>query len=118
MSSRRGSWLAGVCSHLLADLVPHRDYDLPVELPLLGATLGFVAWRFGIDSPQMAGAIGAITPDFENGFGRLGLLPGGTVFPTHTQRKWFIGHGRKVKSPLPQIVLALVCLYLAHRRGP
>jgi len=115
IGGRKRPWLAGIASHLIADLTPHRDYDLPVELPLLGAALAVVVWRFGIDSPEMAGALGGITPDFENGLARLGLIPE-TLFPTHTTRPWFIGHGGKARTVLPQVVLALTCLYLADRR--
>jgi hypothetical protein len=115
IGDRPGAVAGGVASHLICDLFPHRDYEMPVELPLLSCALGFIAWRHGVRSPQMAGALGAILPDVENGLERLGAV-NGTLFPTHTKRSWYIGHGRKVSSPLPQIALALVCLLLAEQK--
>src|SRR5579862_341069 len=103
----------GVASHLICDLLPHRDYEMPVELPLLSCALAFIAWRHGVRSSQMAGALGTILPDVENGLERLGVVSG-TLFPTHTKRSWYIGHGRKVSSPLPQVALAVLCLLLAE----
>ncbi len=108
-----GAFAAGVASHLLADLFPHRDYDLPVELPLVGVTLAVIAARHGLKSPELAGALGAISPDIENGLERLELTKG-SVFPTHTKREWFIGHGERVESPLPQVILAAACLIFAE----
>lgn len=103
----------GIASHLICDLLPHKDYEMPVELPLLAATLGFLAVRHGWRSREFAGAVGAILPDIENGLERLGALDG-TLFPTHTKQPWFIGHGPKVSSPIPQVILAAVCLLLAE----
>ena len=105
----RGAYAAGAASHLVCDLFPHRDFEMPVELPLLGVALGLIAWRYGWRSPQMAGALGAISPDFENGFKRLGMIET-MVYPTHTDRWWFVGHGRAIRSPLNQIVLVSVCI--------
>lgn len=115
LESQGPSVAGGIASHLICDLFPHRDYEMPVEVPLLLATLGFLAWRHGVRSPQFAGAVGAVLPDIENGLERLGVVDG-TVFPTHTKQGWYIGHGRKVSSPVPQIILAGVCLLLAEKR--
>ncbi len=103
------AYAAGAASHLVCDLFPHRDFEMPVEMPLLAIALGLIAWRYGARSPQMAGALGAISPDFENGFMRLGLTKG-MLYPTHTARWWFVGHGRAIRSPLNQIVLAALCI--------
>ena len=51
---------AGVVTHLLCDLVPHRDYDITVEAPLALAMLIFLGARYGKRSPQFWGAIGAV----------------------------------------------------------
>ena len=115
IDDKPGAVAGGVASHLICDLLPHRDYEMPVELPLLSCALAFIAWRHGARSPQMAGALGAILPDIENGLERLGAV-NGTLFPTHTKQSWYIGHGRKVSSPLPQILLAFVCLLLAESK--
>ena len=117
MKTRRSSFAAGVVSHLLADLVPHRDYEMPVEVPLVLVALGYIAYRHGIKSREMAGALGAISPDIENGLARLNVVPE-TWFPTHTGRPWFIGHGRRIDSPMPQVLLAAACLYAAHCAAP
>ena len=114
-----GAFAAGAASHLVCDLFPHRDFDMPVEMPLLAAALGLIAWRYGLKSAQMAGAFGAITPDFENGFMRLGWIKG-MIYPSHTEKWWFVGHGRMIKSPLNQMILAAVCVFVleaARRHG-
>ena len=103
------AFAAGVVSHLVCDLAPHRDYDLPIEIPLLGIALAAIAHRRGIDSLEMIGALGAISPDIENGLQRIGVVDS-TLFPTHTERSWSVGHGRAIKSPLNQILLAAVCV--------
>lgn len=107
---------AGVVSHGVADLIPHRDYDVHVELPLAALTLAYVWWRHGISSPEMLGALGGLSPDGENMLHRFGFVQR-MLFPTHTDHRWFIGHGRSVKSPASQIVIAALCLYAAHRMG-
>jgi hypothetical protein len=110
-STHRSAFGAGVASHFIADLLPHRDFELPVEAPLALTALALIGWRFGMKSREFTGALGGIAPDIENGLERLGVLPA-TVFPTHTKYKWFIGHGKKIESPLPQILIALSCVAL------
>ncbi len=110
---------AGVATHLLGDLVPHKDFDPKTEAPLLAATLALIAWRRGINSPEFWGAVGGITPDFENAAYVTGLLPKERlVFPTHVGGGTY--HAPKVASAWPQGVLAAVCLLYAlsdrHRR--
>lgn len=104
-----GAFASGIATHLIGDLLPHKDFDPRAEAPLLALTLGVIGWRCGLKSPEFAGAVGAIAPDFENAAGVTGLIPKTAMrFPTH------IGdgkhHGPKVKSAWPQGVLALVCL--------
>ena len=114
-SSKR-AFRAGILSHAVADLIPHCDYDINVELPLVSITLAYIGLRHGLRSKEMAGAMGGLLPDLENALCRFGFIKN-MLFPTHTSRCWFIGHGRPVKSPLPHVLLALICLYLAHRIG-
>jgi hypothetical protein len=109
------AFTAGVVSHGLADLVPHRDYDIKVELPLLGLMLAAIALRYGLTSRQFWGAVGGFSPDIENGLEVLGFLSG-SIYPTHTKKSWFVGHGRKTKSALPQIAVALVCLWISETK--
>lgn len=105
---RPDSLAAGVATHLLCDLVPHKDLPPKVEAPLLAVTLGAIAWRCGgITSPEFLGAFGAIAPDFENAAMLAGLLPRDAMrFPTHLGDD---RHGPKVASALPQAVLAAAC---------
>jgi len=112
-STHKSAFGAGVASHFIADLLPHRDYELPVEAPLALLALGLIGWRCGFKSREFSGALGGIAPDVENGLQRLGMLSG-TVFPTHTGFKWFVGHGKKVKTPVPQIIIAIACLALVE----
>jgi hypothetical protein len=115
--TKEKAFAAGMVSHGIADLVPHRDFDMKIEVPLLGFMLALIAWRFGLKSKQLWGAIGGFSPDIENGLEILGVIPE-AVYPTHTKRPWFVGHGRKVKSILPQMLLILLCLYIADRHQP
>ena len=99
---------AGVASHAICDLLPHRDLAPKVEAPLLALALGLIAWRKGPLSPEVAGAVGAISPDFENAAATTGLIPQSMmVFPTHQGPGT---HGRQTETLLPQIALATVCL--------
>ncbi len=107
----------GVVTHLLCDLVPHRDYDIRIEAPLALAMFVSLGVRYGVRSPQFWGAVGAVLPDAENALVVLGAFPQTkTLFPTHNKdAPWFLGHGRKVRSPLPQFVLAGLSLRLAEK---
>jgi hypothetical protein len=106
---RAGSFWSGVATHLICDLLPHKDFDPKVEAPLLAATLGVIAIRCGVTSPEMAGAVGAITPDFENAAFVTGLVPKSAMkFPTHIGDG--ANHGPVTKSAWPQGILAAVCL--------
>jgi hypothetical protein len=109
---RGAAFAAGIVSHMFCDLFPHRDYDLPVEAALVGVTLAVIGARCGARSSEMAGALGAIAPDVENGLEHFGLVSD-MVFPTHTTKSWFIGHGRKIESPITQVLLACTCLAVA-----
>jgi hypothetical protein len=104
----KGGFAAGVATHLICDLLPHKDFDPKVEAPLLAVTMGLLAWRFGIKSPEFIGAAGAVAPDLENAASRVGLLRADQMrFPTHRGEE---KHGPKVKSALPQGILAAACL--------
>lgn len=107
----------GVASHLLCDLVPHRDYDIKIEAPLALAMFVYLGVRYGLRSTQFWGAVGAVLPDAENALVIAGAFPQSkTLFPTHNaSAPWFIGHGRKIGSPLSQFVLAGAALWLAEK---
>lgn len=103
-----GALAAGAASHLIGDLLPHKDFAPRVEAPLLAVTMGFLLWRFGGRSPEFLGAAGAVAPDIENAASRVGLIkPDAMRFPTHLGDD---RHGPKVNSALPQGILAAACL--------
>ena len=104
-----GAFASGIATHLIGDLLPHKDFDPKVEAPLLAVTLGAIALRCGLKSPEFVGAVGAVMPDLENAAGIMNLIPKSAMrFPTHVNDGK--NHGSKVKSAWPQGVLALLCL--------
>ncbi len=115
--SRGGAFAAGVATHLLGDLLPHKDFDPKIEAPLLAATLGLLAWRCGLASPALAGAVGAVLPDVENAAWMTGLVPQSAVrFPTHACSGKH--HGPDASSAWPQGALAAACLVVVLLRAP
>jgi hypothetical protein len=115
LSSRRSlALLAGVGTHLVGDLLPHRDYGAATELPLVAAALWWVGARRGWNSPAFWGAVGGAVPDIENAIERLGLYDGaGPAFPTHS--RW---HGKRSEEIASQGALALLCWALLRRAEP
>lgn len=116
---RRAALVAGIVSHFICDLLPHRDFDIKIEATLGSAVFLYLARRYGIDSPQFIGAVGAVLPDAENALATLGIIPRDWMtFPTHAEnRPWFAGHGTPIESPLTQAILATVCLAVADKAG-
>jgi hypothetical protein len=112
LSARRDvAFLAGVGTHVVGDVLPHKDYGGAVEVPLLAAVLWWVGARRGWASPAFWGALGGAAPDIENALERLGLRDGGQrVFPTH--RSW---HGAKRREVVSQGALGLLCWALLRR---
>lgn len=116
IGDRRVALAAGVGSHLVGDLIPHRDYPLPVELPLLLGALALLACRHGSFSPAFWGAIGGVLPDIENGLHLLGVIPErAKVFPTHSG---LFPHGRPIRSIVNQLFLAGAALWLLRAARP
>jgi hypothetical protein len=111
---RRAALAAGVGSHLVGDLIPHRDYPLAIELPLMLATLAILACRYGVAGPTFWGALGGVLPDVENGLHQVGLMPeSARLFPTHNG---MLPHGRPIRSIANQLLLVLAAL-LVLRQG-
>jgi len=111
---RDRAFAAGIATHLLGDLTPHKDFTIKEEAPLLAATLGLIAWRCGVKSPEFWGAVGGFCPDIENGFYVLGVWPKkNLVFPTHVDGGKY--HAPRTKSAWPQFFLALACLFFVFR---
>jgi hypothetical protein len=111
--SRGRAFLAGVATHLLADLVPHRDFSLPVEAAMAAAALMAVGRAAGFDSPAFAGAVGGVAPDVENALAALGVIER-PCFPSHRG-----AHGRPVREVASQVALSCaafeVILWQARR---
>lgn len=103
-----GALAGGIASHLICDLLPHKDFHFKVEAPLLAVVLGFLALKFGIKSNEFVGACGAVAPDAENAASVLNIIPKEAMrFPTHRGDD---KHGPKTKSALPQGILAVACV--------
>ncbi len=101
MAHRRSrAFLAGVGSHLLADLAPHRDFTPALELLLMAGALAAVGGAAGFRSSAFAGALGGVAPDVENGFAAAGVASR-PLFPTHRGV-----HGRSSRGLWTQIVLS------------
>ena len=117
IQNKPGAVVGGAASHLICDMVPHRDYPIKIEAPLAAVMFGYLIWRYGLNSPQVWGALGAVLPDGENALYVLGLLPGEwRVFPTHNEKSpYYIGHGQAIESPASQAVLSVLALLLAGR---
>lgn len=113
---RPGALASGVATHLIGDLIPHKDLNPKVEAPLLAGAMGLIAWRFGFKSPEFIGAFGGMAPDLENAAMLTGLIPREAMrFPTHLGDD---RHGPKIDSALPQALLAAVCLvYLLRSKN-
>ncbi|MBI3910035.1 MAG: hypothetical protein HY320_03775 [Armatimonadetes bacterium] len=107
---------AGVVTHLVGDLLPHRDFDLALETLLLGGTLLALAASEGVHSPAFLGALGGVAPDVEHGLALLGLMDDDQKwFPTHTGR---LPHGCRIRSLANQVAIgAIALLVLASVRG-
>ena len=104
--TRTQAALLGGASHIAADMLPHRDLDIPREAALLGAALTVIAAARGADSREFAGALGAVAPDIENLIGRLRGLPDeALLLPCHNRH-----HGRETKGFASQLAFALIGL--------
>lgn len=113
----KGALAGGVATHLLLDLLPHKDFDPGTEALLLAPTMVALACKFGLSSPEFVGAFGGIAPDLENAAAVAGLIPPEAMrFPTHLGEG---KHGPRTESALPQGLLAAVCIgfLLLSRKG-
>jgi hypothetical protein len=104
--TRTQAALLGSASHALADMLPHRDLDIPEEALLLSAALTTICATRGSDSREFAGALGAVLPDLENLIGRVADIPDEKLLlPTHRHL-----HGPKTRGFTPQIAVAIGAL--------
>ena len=108
------AFAAGVATHLIGDLLPHRDLNPKTEAALLALTLTAIATRTGITSSEMAGAVGGFSPDFENAAQIVGLIPKGAMrFPSHAPQDRL--HAPKVSVVWPQALIALACFWYVFK---
>jgi hypothetical protein len=108
------AFAAGVASHLIGDLTPHKDLSAKVELPLLAVTISAIAHKYGIKSPEFWGAVGGFSPDFENAAWMHGLMDQDQCrFPTHIHKGKY--HAPSLKTAGPQALLVAGCLYYLLR---
>ena len=102
--TRTQAALLGSASHVAADMLPHRDLEIPQEAALLAGALTLIAATRGVGSREFAGALGAALPDVENLVGRLRGLPDEMLLlPSHNRY-----HGRKTDDFNGQLALALI----------
>lgn len=107
IKNKPGSFTAGIVSHVLADLLPHRDFNPAVEVPLMAGTMAAIAGLHGVDSPEFLGALGAIAPDTEHALSITGFITNEQkVFPTHMDDGKY--HGTDSGEHLSQTLVALI----------
>ncbi|MFB3882322.1 MAG: hypothetical protein ACE149_13730 [Armatimonadota bacterium] len=95
-------------SHIVADMLPHRDLEIPQEAGLLAGALTVIAAARGAGSREFAGALGAAAPDLENLIGRMrGQPEDKLLLPSHSRY-----HGRETNGFEGQLALAAVGLAL------
>jgi hypothetical protein len=109
------AFLLGVVSHAIGDLLPHQECPIAVDGPLAAAALVVLARRFGIDSTEFIGALGAMAPDIEHLPTELYLRPDtAEVFPTHGPypQPWPHSMARNPDDNAVQIGLAVAAILL------
>jgi hypothetical protein len=85
------AFAAGVVSHAVLDLIPHKDISAhKAEGMLVLVMLGLVGTSCGLKSPAFWCAIGGVLPDVEQ------VLP--WTDPRRGRRRWFPTHNRRFHS--------------------
>ncbi len=107
--SKPGAFAGGVLSHLVADALPHKDFDPKIEAVLIAAALaGLAEWK-GTGSSAFWGAIGGVLPDIEHALMLARLISAEQeIFPTHVQDGKY--HGADSGERLSQLVLLIAAL--------
>ena len=103
------AFAGGVVSHVVADLIPHTDFDPKIDVPIAAAIIAGIAKFKGVDSPEFWGAIGAVAPDSEHALLLAGLIgQDDEIFPTHGGADAL--HGRETHEQGSQILIAAAAL--------
>jgi hypothetical protein len=113
------SFLLGVASHAVGDVLPHQECLLSVDAPLAALTMGLLAKRYGWDSPEVMGAVGGMAPDAEHLPTALGWQSDTSeIFPTHGPypQPWLHSMGRRPNDNVAQIGLVLASLLALSAR--
>ncbi|HEY3280843.1 MAG TPA: hypothetical protein VGN26_01080 [Armatimonadota bacterium] len=117
--SRPAAFAAGMASHALGDVLPHRELPVAADGALTSALLALLVYRFGLGSPEVLGALGGISPDIEH-IPTLAGLKGeeGKFYPTHGG-PLHLEHGDDPEHDGAQLVIALAAaaILLRPRRG-
>lgn len=112
--------LLGLGSHLLLDVVPHRDFeDYRIEILLWLAAMAVLAVGGGMTLPITLAGLFAVLPDLENLLWKLGRLRDGQkIFPGH--RPGWLRHGRETGawSVVLQIGFTVAVVVFLVRRSP
>jgi hypothetical protein len=112
-----GRWrafCAGLVSHAVGDAIPHSERPALLDAALTAGVLGVMALRYGSRSPQVAGALGGLSPDAEHGASKVGLIADEQkLFPTHRDGSC-VPHGRKTNNHVPQVLLACAGIAVAE----
>ncbi|MCC6484486.1 MAG: hypothetical protein IT209_06515 [Armatimonadetes bacterium] len=110
------AFVAGAASHALGDMFPHREAPLWADALLTPIVLTWISRKFGVNSSEMAGALGGLSPDIEHLPAALGVREEyGSLFPTHNH---LLPHGRSDEY-LSQILIgagALLALAMRSRQ--
>jgi hypothetical protein len=112
--NRPAAFLAGVLSHGIADVIPHKEFHLKTDAPVAALAFAFIAWKYGADSPEMAGALGGVIPDAEHVPAVFGAGHEHEIFPTHGDfpQPWPHSMGIEPDDNRIQIGLALSALMI------
>ncbi len=106
-SKRTAAFGAGVVSHAVADIIPHKDAPLAFDLVMIPTALLLIGRARGFDSPEFAGALGGICPDFEHAGIVLGIKQDGEgLYPTHNE---VLPHGRGGEFT-SQVLIGVACV--------
>lgn len=109
----------GLGSHLLLDVLPHRDFEnYRIEIVLWLAAMAALLAGGGMTLAILLGGLAAVLPDLENLLWKLGLIRDGQkIFPGH--RPGLIRHGREAGagSLVLQVVFSVAVIAYLIGRG-
>jgi hypothetical protein len=110
----------GLGSHLLLDLIPHKDFEdyrLEIVLWIVSMIVLFVGGVYGA-AVVLAGLF-AVLPDLENLLWKIGKIRDDQkIFPGH--RKGFLKHGKETGNwsiVLQVVFTAVVITWMIRRNG-